>query len=86
MDIHSAVFTVSDPAAAAAHWQALFGLPLLESEPGGESARLGIGDKSFLFKRGDAERLTQLVFKTGAPGLQNRTLEIGEAQFVFLPE
>ncbi|MED4957169.1 VOC family protein [Paenibacillus macerans] len=86
VDIHSAVFTVSDPAAAAAHWQALFGLPLLESEPGGESARLGIGDKSFLFKRGDAERLTQLVFRTGTPGLQNRTLEIGEAQFVFLPE
>ncbi|MCM3701254.1 VOC family protein [Paenibacillus macerans] len=86
VNIQSAVFTVSDPAAAAAHWRELFGLPLLEAAPGGETAELGIGDKSFLFKQGGAERLTQLVFKTNAPDLQNKTLEIGEAQFVFLPE
>ncbi len=82
VNIESAVFTVSDPSAAAAHWSKLFGLTTIES--GAHVVTLGIGDKTFVFKQGSAEQLTQLVFSTESPDLKGKTIHIGEGEYIFL--
>ncbi|SEO10783.1 Glyoxalase-like domain-containing protein [Paenibacillus sophorae] len=82
--IKNAVFSVPDPAAAAAHWQTLFGLSAAVSEsPDKISIELGIGDKSFVFKQGDERRLTQLGFISDSPELRGKTIVIGEGEYVF---
>lgn len=81
ISLKSAVIYVSDPAAAAAHWGLLFDLPVTESGDG--SVILPIGDKSFIFKKGDANQLKQLIFKTDAEGLKDRTISIGEGEYLF---
>ncbi|WP_410513516.1 VOC family protein [Paenibacillus sp. BR2-3] len=59
VEIRLAVFSVSDPAAVAAHWQKLFGLFAAASRSADKSSvELGIGDKTFVFQQGDAQRLT----------------------------
>lgn len=80
--ITTAVFTVSDPIAVAAHWQMLFDLPVIKSADE-TSVALGFGDKSLLFKQGSANQLTQLIFDTDAKDLKGKTITIGEAEYVF---
>lgn len=82
VEIRSAVFTVSDPSAVAAHWQILFGLSVAGTDAG-HGVELSIGDKSFLFKQGDAERLTQLIFHTEAPDLKGKIVAVGVGEYVF---
>jgi hypothetical protein len=81
VSLKSAVFYVSDPIAAAAHWGLLFGLTV--TKVGNGFATLPIGDKSFIFKKGDANQLKQLIFKTDAVGLKDRTIFIGEGEYLF---
>ncbi|PLR96510.1 VOC family protein [Bacillus sp. T33-2] len=80
--LRDAVFHVSEPAAVADHWKKVFGLPMIESDDD-NAVTLGIADKLFVFKQGDANQLTQLVFNTDAPHLKGKTITIGEAQYVF---
>ncbi|MNO92667.1 hypothetical protein D3C76_842480 [compost metagenome] len=79
--IENAVFSVTDPITVASHWQKIFGLSVIDEHA--DSVTLGIGDKSFIFKRGDAQQLTQLIFSTAAPELKGRTVQIGEGEYVF---
>jgi hypothetical protein len=79
--LKSAVIYVSDPRAAATHWGSLFDLPVIEASDG--SVALSIGDKSFIFKKGNANQLKQLIFKTGAEGLKGRAISIGEGEYLF---
>lgn len=80
--IQSGVFYVSDPSAVAAHWQTLFGLAVTESDE--TSVTLAIGDKSFIFKQGDANQLTTLLFRTESYDLKEKTIAIGQGEYVFL--
>ncbi|WP_150267532.1 VOC family protein [Paenibacillus tepidiphilus] len=80
-DMVSAVFRVSDPAAAAKHWGELFGLSLAESE--GSSYSLQIGEQSFDFVQGDENQFKQVVFETDSAELKGKTLQIGEGEYVF---
>lgn len=82
VEIETAVFTVSDPSVVAAHWGKVFKLTTTESDA--HSVTLGIGDKSFLFKQGNTEQLTQLIFSTESPQLKGKTIQIGEGEYVFL--
>ncbi|RSK54631.1 VOC family protein [Bacillus canaveralius] len=81
VSLDQAVFHVQDPAAVAAHWQMLFGLSVIETSD--SSVTLGISGKSFIFKQGAANQLTQLVFNTDANDLKGKTIKIGEAEYVF---
>ncbi|WP_042461585.1 VOC family protein [Neobacillus dielmonensis] len=77
VSIESAVFTVSNPEAAAMHWQQLFNLPMVGS------SSLAIGGKQFIFTKGDTNQLTQIHFKTTSKKLDGTTLAIGEGNYVF---
>jgi hypothetical protein len=79
--IENAVFSVTDPSKVAAHWQKIFGLSYVEEDA--DTVTLGIGDKSFIFKQGNAQQLTQLIFSTEAPELKGRTVHIGAGEYVF---
>lgn len=80
-EIVSAVFRVSDPAATAKHWGALFGLSVAESEEG--AFRLKIGDKSFDFVQGDENQFKQVIVETDSTALKGKTIQIGEGEYVF---
>jgi hypothetical protein len=77
----SAVFRVSDPAAAAGHWGELFGLPVTASE--NNSYTLQIGGQSFRFVQGGENQFKQVIFATGSDDLKGKTLHIGEGEYVF---
>ncbi|MBY9080464.1 VOC family protein [Paenibacillus sp. HN-1] len=76
-----AVFRVSDPAAAAEHWERLFGLTALEPE--GQSVSLQIGDKFFDFVQGDENQFKQVIFESEAARLKGKTIRIGEGEYIF---
>lgn len=76
-----AVFHVSDPAATASHWSALFGLSVVKSE--NNTFSLTIGDQSFAFVQGDANQFKQVVFETDSEELKGKTIQIGDGEYVF---
>ncbi|UQZ32189.1 VOC family protein [Paenibacillus sp. PK3_47] len=79
-EMASAVFRVSDPAAAAAHWGELFGLPVSESEG---VYSLKVGEQSFDFAQGDENQFKQVIFSTDSAALKGKTLRIGDGEYVF---
>ncbi|WP_179032987.1 VOC family protein [Paenibacillus kribbensis] len=84
VELRQAVFSVPDPEATAAHWQALFGLSATVSQSTNKGGiECGIGDKSFIFIQGNEKRLTQLGFHTDSPVLKGKTIGIGEGNYVF---
>jgi hypothetical protein len=82
-EIVRAVFRVSDPAAAAEHWGALFGLPIVHSEVNNTFA-LKIGDKSFAFMQGDENQFKQVIFETDSARLKGKTIQVGAGEYVFV--
>lgn len=80
--IEAAVFSVEDPKAAAEHWHNLFELAFTEKNAA--EASLKIADQTFIFRKGAANRLDQLLFRTASADLKNKTLRIGEAEYKFL--
>ncbi|WP_462413005.1 VOC family protein [Neobacillus sp. Marseille-QA0830] len=80
--IESALFTVSDPIATAQHWQNLFDLSIVDSHDP-SSVTLSIGDKQFIFARGQANQLTQINYKASSEQLAGKTLTIGEGKYAF---
>ncbi|WP_405104202.1 VOC family protein [Paenibacillus sp. FSL K6-1217] len=84
VEIESAGFRVSDPAAAASHWSELFGLPLSGLVDGLDgSCSLKAGDQTFEFTPGEENRLSRIVFRTDSPQLKGQTLTVGEGEYVF---
>lgn len=84
VEMVSAVFRVSDPAAAATHWSELFGLPVSGPAEGlGGSYSLKAGDQTFEFTPGEENRLSRIVFRTDSPQLKGQTLIVGEGEYVF---
>lgn len=81
VEIVSAVFQVSDPAATASHWGTIFGLPVVESED--DIFSLKIGDKSFNFVRGEENQFKQVIFETDSLALKGKTIQIGDGEYVF---
>lgn len=61
VEIVRAVFHVSDPEAAANHWETIFGLPV--TKPEDDTFSLKIGDRSFVFVQGDENQFKQVVLK-----------------------
>ena len=86
LTVRRAVFSVPDPAATAAHWGELFGLPAVQdasSADGGESVLLAIGDKLFEFRCGEERQMKQVVLGGGAPGLAGRSVITGNGEYMF---
>lgn len=84
VEVVSAGFRVSDPAAAASHWSELFGLPVSASADGSDgSYSLKAGDQTFEFTPGEENRLSRIVFRTNSPQLKGQTLTVGEGEYVF---
>ncbi|AIQ43516.1 VOC family protein [Paenibacillus sp. FSL R7-0312] len=81
VDIVSAVFRVSDPAAAAKHWSELFSLPV--TGPVGGSFILKAGDQTFEFVQGAENQFSQVILRTDSPLLKGKTLHVGEGEYVF---
>ncbi|MNB88664.1 Glyoxalase-like domain protein [compost metagenome] len=81
VEIVSAVFRVSDPAAAASHWSTLFGLPVTESEGGKFSLKAGA--QSFDFVQGDENEFKQVIFAAESAALKGKTIRVGEGEYVF---
>ncbi|WP_400246712.1 VOC family protein [Niallia sp. JL1B1071] len=79
--IHQAVYTVSDPSAVAEHWNELFHLNIIDSS--NTSSTLSIGEQSFLFKKGSANQLTEIILLTESSQLQNKSFTIGEGTYTF---
>lgn len=87
--VRRAVFSVPDPAAAAAHWGEIFGLAEVQagsSATPGDSVSLAVGDKVFEFRRGEDRQMTRLLLSGDAPGLAGRTLTIAQGEYVFTAE
>lgn len=78
--ITSAVFEVSSPEEAAAHWEELFGL---KREIGKHATFLAVDDKAFVFQKGPQNALTEIHFQTDADALKGRTITIGTGKYVF---
>lgn len=78
--VKEAVFQVSNPVEVATHWKEIFGLELEKDE---NKASLTIGNRRFVFQKGEANALKQLVFETNSPQLKGKTLQIGEGEYVF---
>ncbi|MGG3572431.1 VOC family protein [Bacillus gobiensis] len=81
VEIQSAVFNVTDPVSAALHWQALFGLSVVESDAA--SVTLGIGEQTFIFKQGNANQFSKVIFQSEANHLIGKTINIGDGEYVF---
>ena len=79
--IKKAVFHVTDPVSVAKNWGQLFDLPIVESDA--NSATLCIGDKFFVFEKGDKNHFKQVIFKTESEELKGKTITIGEGEYVF---
>ena len=82
LTIQKAVFHVTNPVEVASHWNKVFGLSAIEQE--GNEAKVNLGDKQFVFKQGNQNALTQLVFDASSSVLKGKTFKIGEGEYVFL--
>ncbi|MEK4880677.1 MULTISPECIES: VOC family protein [Paenibacillus] len=82
VEIVRAVFHVSDPEAAANHWETIFGLPV--TKPEDDTFSLKIGDRSFVFVQGDENQFKQVVFETDSLELKGKTIRIGDGEYVFV--
>lgn len=82
VEIVRAVFHVSDPEAATNHWGTIFGLPVTKSE--NDTFSLKIGDRSFAFVQGDENQFKQVVFETDSLELKEKTIRIGDGEYVFV--
>lgn len=78
--VKAAVFEVENPVEAASHWREVFGLELESNE---KEAKIQIGERQFIFQKGEANALKQLVFETNSPQLKGKTIKIGEGEYVF---
>ncbi|MGI8384098.1 VOC family protein [Robertmurraya sp. P23] len=83
--ITSAVFQVSNPSALAIHWHRLFGFEILDQNVTSDLDKLilVVGNQTFIFIKGDENRMQQLVFNTSAPDLKGKTITIGEGEYLF---
>jgi len=83
--IKSAVFQVSNPSAVAIHWHRLFGFEMFEQNVSSDSDKwmLVVGNQTFIFIKGDENRMQQLVFNTAAPDLKGKLITIGEGEYLF---
>lgn len=81
VEMASAVFRVTDPAAAAKHWSGLFGFPVTTSEDG--SFSLKAGEQTFDFVQGDENQFSQVLFRTDSSALKGKTLLVGEGEYIF---
>lgn len=74
-----AVFEVADPEKVIQQWQQFLGFQQVEIN--GEEA-LQVGNQSFVFTTGPANRLQQIVFE-GSPALKGKQLTIGQGTYLF---
>lgn len=83
--IKSAVFHVSNPSTVAIHWHRLFGFEMFEQNVSSDSDKwmLVVGNQTFIFIKGDENRLQQLVFNTEVPDLKGKLITIGEGEYLF---
>lgn len=77
--IVAAIFEVADPIKVIQHWQRLFGFTPVKIK--GKNA-VQVGDQSFVFTSGKANRLQQIVFE-GSSILKGTQLTIGQGTYVF---
>jgi len=83
--IDSVWFTVSDPHAAASHWEEYFGFAM-EKEPANNTAALSLGSQKFVFEKGDKNSLSKLVFRTNSPSLQGTSFWLGLGEYKFIAD
>ncbi|MBU9721583.1 MULTISPECIES: VOC family protein [Bacillaceae] len=96
VSVKNAVFHVEDPVEIASHWAEIFGFGFEETELAScvdedyevaslkEAGSRGSG-KGFVFRKGNANRLTQLEFQTAKNSkLSGTKIEIGKGEYVFL--
>lgn len=77
--IKKAVFEVSNPEEVALRWQKLFDFPQMQAD--GQKI-LQVGNQSFVFTAGSANRLQQIVFE-GSSALKGKQLTIGQGTYHF---
>lgn len=80
--IKEAVFEAENPIAIAKHWQELFGFEIVLTDS--TETRLAVGEQTFVFTQGSANRMQQLHFQTENPVLKGKTITIGEGEYKFL--
>lgn len=77
IELQRAVFTVQHPRAVRDRWQLLFGFP-----PHGELG-LEVGGHQFIFRKGTANQLTELVFNVADPALKGQRFRVGNGEYLF---
>ncbi|ASA22465.1 VOC family protein [Paenibacillus donghaensis] len=82
VEMTRAVFRVSHPAAAAAHWAELFGLEVVSADA--SKVTLEIGGKFYDFVHGDENLFKQVILQTDSVQLKGSTIAIGEGEYVFV--
>lgn len=81
--IDHAAFHVDDPALVAYHWAELFDLPVADAEDSYSKVVLRVDDYHFVFKKGDKNGLSQIVFDSESPELKEERLVIGGGEYIF---
>ncbi|GAA5415709.1 hypothetical protein Pryu01_00741 [Paraliobacillus ryukyuensis] len=77
--INQAIFEVENPRDVVEHWHDIFGIDILNITT--DEAKLLIGDKIFLFKKGPTNQLRKLAFKLHGLQLLDHTFKIGEGRY-----
>jgi hypothetical protein len=77
VDISSAIFSVKNPAETARHWSKLFRFPVEHIDD--QSSVLSVNGQSFLFQKGAANRLTELLFTTDNQAMKGKAITLGNA-------
>ncbi|OCA91386.1 hypothetical protein A8F94_05890 [Bacillus sp. FJAT-27225] len=81
VDVSRAIFKVGDPYEVSCHWSKLFGFPVQHLDT--NTSILTVGSQSFLFKKGTANHLTELQFRTDNPEYKGKTFTLGKANYSF---
>ncbi|SHT40499.1 Uncharacterised protein [Mycobacteroides abscessus subsp. abscessus] len=83
--ITSAEFQVNNPAAVAIHWHRLFGFEMFEQNVSSDLDQwiLVVGTQTFVFIKGDKNRMQKLVFDTSSSELKGKEITIGEGEYIF---
>ncbi|KAB8126655.1 VOC family protein [Gracilibacillus oryzae] len=83
VSIVEAVFDVRDPSAVSKHWQELFDFERAAESGVVSEKKLVVGNQSFLFRKGEENRMQQLVFNTDSESLKGKTIRIGQGEYIF---
>lgn len=83
VSVEAAIFFVSDPWAVAERWEEMFGFELVRNGSATDEVKLKVEEQTFVFKKGEENRMSTVVFQVEENELKGTIFKIGQGEYLF---